>query len=168
MGAPSCFGTRIPTGRLPLGTGSLWRTICCDAWVIVGPPTTIPILLRCHAASVGPTISLPVWEAQASRPRCRSTIELRKRQGGRETAPRPATPTSVAGLAAGEKEGAADTVSKDQARMRKCGICNGAGSYYPIDEGPLHECEICNGSGMLKVKVFRKRPARGSPPRRRR
>ena len=56
-----------------------------------------------------------------------------------------------------------DAVSQDQARMRTCGVCNGVGSYYPIDEGPLHECEICNGSGLLKVKVLRKRPARGRP-----
>ena len=51
-----------------------------------------------------------------------------------------------------EKKGAVTTVSKYQARVRKCGVCNGAGRYYPIDEGPLQECQICNGLGLLKVK----------------
>jgi hypothetical protein len=57
---------------------------------------------------------------------------------------------------AGAKKDTGDTVTKDQARMRKCGFCNGAGHFYPIDEGPLQECQICNRSGLLKVKVFRK------------
>jgi DnaJ-class molecular chaperone len=71
--------------------------------------------------------------------------------------------STLPALALATREGALDTVSKDQARMRKCGVCNGAGSFYPIDEGPLQECEVCNGSGTLKVKVFRKRTGRGGP-----
>ena len=67
-------------------------------------------------------------------------------------------------LGAGAKKGAVDTVRKDQARMRKCGFCNGAGHFYPIDEGPLRECQICSGLGLLKVKVLPKRPqSRGRP-----
>ena len=67
-------------------------------------------------------------------------------------------------LGAGAKKDAVDTVSKAQARMRKCGFCNGAGHFYPIDEGPLRECQICNGLGLLKVKVLPKRPkGRGRP-----
>ena len=56
-------------------------------------------------------------------------------------------------------------MSKDQARMRKCGFCNGDGHYYPIDEGPLQKCQICNGSGLLKVKVLPKRAKRRRRPR---
>jgi DnaJ-class molecular chaperone len=67
-------------------------------------------------------------------------------------------------LGAGAKKDAVDTVSKAQARRRKCGFCNGAGHFYPIDEGPLQECQICNGSGLVRVKVLRKHPkGRGSP-----
>lgn len=47
-------------------------------------------------------------------------------------------------------------MSKGQARVRKCGFCNGAGHFCPIDEGPLQECQICNRSGLLEVKVFGK------------
>ena len=46
-------------------------------------------------------------------------------------------------------------MSRYRARMRKCGVCNGAGRYYPIDEGPLQECQICSGLGLLKIKVYR-------------
>lgn len=59
-----------------------------------------------------------------------------------------------------EKKGAVETVSKYQARMRKCGVCNGAGRYYPIDEGPLRECLICNGLGLLKVKIYNQKGRR--------
>jgi hypothetical protein len=67
-------------------------------------------------------------------------------------APRDATAFDALGLGSGGKKGAVTTVSKYQARVRKCGVCNGAGRYYPIDEGPLQECQICNGLGLLKVK----------------
>ena len=89
---------------------------------------------------------------------CRSTID--KRPAGGEAARGLATPAAfdVSTLGAGAKKDAVDTVSKDQARMRKCGFCNGAGHFYPIDESPLQECQICNGSGLLKVKALRKRP----------
>ena len=66
------------------------------------------------------------------------------------------TASDVSTWAPGAKKGAVDTVSKDQARMRKCGFCIGAGHFYPIDEGPLQQCQICDGSGLLKVKVYRK------------
>ena len=75
------------------------------------------------------------------------------------------TASDVSTWAPGAKKGAVDTVSKDQARMRKCGFCIGAGHFYPIDEGPLQQCQICNGSGLLKVKVLPKRPKRRGRPR---
>jgi hypothetical protein len=58
---------------------------------------------------------------------------------------------------AGKEKGRDNTVSTYQARVRKCGVCNGVGRYYPIDEGPLRECQVCNGHGLLKVKIFRPR-----------
>ena len=41
--------------------------------------------------------------------------------------------------------------------MRKCGLCNGTGRFYPIDHGPVRECEICDDLGMLKIKKFQAR-----------
>ena len=53
-------------------------------------------------------------------------------------------------------------MSNKQARTRKCGLCNGSGSFYPIDHGPVRVCEICNGLGMLRIRKYEPRGNRRS------